>query len=55
MPASAGSRLGATHSRSTNQDKASAPTLKITSPGMRIQINSSTMGFCMNSAERAYQ
>jgi hypothetical protein len=47
------SRRGATHSRNTNQVSATAPMLNTMSPGMRIQISSSTIGFCMNSAERA--
>ena len=52
-PVSAGSRPGATHSPSTNQARANAPTLKMVSPGTRIQTSRSTIGCCMNSAERA--
>ena len=52
-PSSSAAGRGATHSRNTNQAIAIAPTLKIVSPGTRIQISMSTMGCCMNSAERA--
>ena len=47
------SRFGAMYNRNTNQASATAPTLKTMSPGTRIQTSMSTMGCCMNSAERA--
>src|SRR5690606_13625845 len=40
--------LGAIQRRSTNQASASAPTLKIVSPGTRIHTSRSTIGCCMN-------
>ena len=50
-----GSRRGATHRRNTNQASATAPTLNSVSAGTRIHTSISTIGCCMNSAERAYQ
>jgi hypothetical protein len=50
-----GSRRGASHRLATNQTNASAPTLKSVSAGTRIHTSMSTIGCCMNSAERANQ
>ena len=35
--------------------KRTAPTLNTMSPGTRIHTSSWMIGFCINSAERAYQ
>ena len=48
-------RIGRTQCRATNHASSSAPTLKIVSPGTRIHTGAWTIGWPMNSAERAYQ